>query len=162
MSSVNRQDEIALRRISWTLSVSFSEIPFSSEAISYGKPVLKTENRGFNTFAGVFDPGNGRTGPAFLEFPPAIFGRGIQRRLPFLQDIILKNYRHTTVSLKSVSDAIYSKNRPHARMKRRCKAGNAYFILFSESGNTVKKSNDAPGEKTVSYTHLTLPTILLV
>ena len=109
MSSVNRQDEIALRRISWTLSVSFSEIPFSSEAISYGKPVLKTENRGFNTFAGVFDPGNGRTGPAFLEFPPAIFGRGIQRRLPFLQDIILKNGLHTPVPSKTVSDAMYLK-----------------------------------------------------
>ena len=43
-------------------------------AISYGKPVLKTENEGFNTFAGVFNPGNGRIGPAFLEVPPVISG----------------------------------------------------------------------------------------
>ena len=26
---------------------------------------LKTESGGFNTFADVFDPGNGRLGPAF-------------------------------------------------------------------------------------------------
>ena len=44
------------------------------KVISYGNPVLKTENRGFNTFAGVFDPGNGRTRPAFLEILPAFSG----------------------------------------------------------------------------------------
>ena len=61
------------------------------------------ENRGLSTFAGVFEQRNGRIGPAFLEVPhqPAIksdFARGMQRRLPFLQDSILKNCRYTPVS----------------------------------------------------------------
>ena len=47
-----------------------------SQAISYGKPVLKTQNEGFNTFAGVFDPGNGRIGPAFLQVPHLAFSSG--------------------------------------------------------------------------------------
>ena len=37
------------------------------EAISYNKLIMKTENGGFSTFAGVFDPGNGRIGLALLE-----------------------------------------------------------------------------------------------
>ena len=42
-------------------------------AISYyGKPVLVSGNRGFSSFAGVFDQGKGRVGPAFLEAPPTI------------------------------------------------------------------------------------------
>ena len=93
----------------------------------------------------------GESGPRFLKshqlFRESSYGRGIQRRLPFIQDIILKNCRHTPVSSKSVSDAIYSENWPHFRMKRRYIAGNLLLILFSESGNTVKNSDDAPGEK---------------
>ena len=46
-----------------------------SKAISYNKLILKTENGGFSTFAGVFDPGTGRIGPAVLKF-----------RLAFLRD----------------------------------------------------------------------------
>ena len=38
------------------------------EAISFDKLILKTENGGFSSFAGVFDPGNGRIGPAVLIF----------------------------------------------------------------------------------------------
>ena len=38
---------------------------------SCSKLILKTENRGFSTFAGVFDPGNGRIGPALLKVPLA-------------------------------------------------------------------------------------------
>ena len=51
-----------------------SPVSWVKHGISYGKPVLQTENRSFNTFAGVFDPGNGRLGPAFLEVPPVISG----------------------------------------------------------------------------------------
>ena len=39
------------------------------------KLILKTENRGFSTFAGVFDPGNGRIRPALPKV-----------RLTFLRD----------------------------------------------------------------------------
>ena len=42
--------------------------------MSYGKAVIKTENGGFNTFAGAFELGSGRIGPAFLEVPSAISG----------------------------------------------------------------------------------------
>ena len=47
------------------------------KAISYNnlKLIMKTENGGFSTFAGVFDPGNGRIGPALLKV-----------RLAFLRD----------------------------------------------------------------------------
>ena len=45
------------------------------KAISYKKLILNTENGGFSTFAGVFDPGTGRIGPAVLKF-----------RLAFLRD----------------------------------------------------------------------------
>ena len=79
--------------------------------------------------------------------PTSHFGRSIKRRLPFLQDIILKKCRHTPSSSKSVSDAMYSKNRPHFWTNRLYTAGNLFSIICSESGNTVKKSNDAPGEK---------------
>ena len=44
----------------------------SLEAISYNKLTLKTENGGFSTFAGVFDPGTGRIGPAVLKFRVAL------------------------------------------------------------------------------------------
>ena len=46
------------------------------KAISYKKLILNTENGGFSTFAGVFDPGTGRIGPAVLKF-----------RLAFLRDV---------------------------------------------------------------------------
>ena len=42
------------------------------KAISYGKPVVVSGNRSFSTFAGVFEQGNGRIGPAFLEVPLVI------------------------------------------------------------------------------------------
>ena len=51
---------------------------YRTKAISYtpnNKLILKTENGGFSTFAGVFDPGNGRIGPALLRV-----------RLAFLRD----------------------------------------------------------------------------
>ena len=51
------------------------EQAFLPKAISYNKLILKTENGGFSTFAGVFDPGNGRIGPALLKV-----------RLAFLRD----------------------------------------------------------------------------
>ena len=44
-------------------------------AIPYNKLILKTENGGFSTFAGVFDPGDGRIGLALLKV-----------RLAFLRD----------------------------------------------------------------------------
>ena len=51
-------------------------------------------------------------------------------------------------SPKSVSGVICWKNRPHFRMKRRYTAGNLLVhFFFSASGNIVKKSNDARGEK---------------
>ena len=59
----------------------------------------------------------------------------------------MKNGQHTRICSKSVSDAIYSKKRPHFRMKRRYIAGDLFLICFSESCTTVKKSNDAPEEK---------------
>ena len=65
----------------------------------------------------------------FSWSPTSHFGIGVQRRLPFLQDIILKNCRHTPVFSKSVSDAIYSNNRPHFRMRRRYIAG-ILFLIF--------------------------------
>ena len=37
------------------------------KAISSNKRILKTENGGFSTFAGVFDPGRRGIGPALLE-----------------------------------------------------------------------------------------------
>ena len=114
---------------------------------SYGKPVSKTENGGFNTFAGVFDPANGRIGPAVLEVPLAISGEASNTVCHFIQDTIPKIFRHNLVSSKSVSDAIYAKNKPHFRMKRRYIAGNLLSFFFSESGNTVNKSNDTLGEK---------------
>ena len=45
------------------------------KAISYNKLILKIEKGGFRTFAGVFDLGNGRIGPALLKV-----------RLAFLRD----------------------------------------------------------------------------
>ena len=58
------------------------------EAMYYNNLDLKTENGGFSTFAGVFDPENGRIG--FVIVPTSLFSRRIQRRLPFVQDISSK------------------------------------------------------------------------
>ena len=54
-------------------------------------------------------PETGEIGPVFLAVSPARFGRGFERRFPFLQDIILEYCRHSPVSSKSVSDAIFEK-----------------------------------------------------
>ena len=37
------------------------------EANFYSKLILNTESGGFSTFAGVFDPGNGKIGLAFFK-----------------------------------------------------------------------------------------------
>ena len=42
---------------------------------------MKTENKVFNTVAGVFDTANGRIGPALLKVQLDVFPRRIQRRL---------------------------------------------------------------------------------
>ena len=60
--------------------------------------------------------------------PTSYFGRGIQRRSSFLKDTISKKCRNTSLSSKSVSDAIYSKTRLHFRMKQRHIAGNLLLI----------------------------------
>ena len=59
------------------------------QAISSNKLIMKTENGGFSTFAGVFDPGRGRIGPTLLQVR-LDFLRRIQRRWPFLQERSLK------------------------------------------------------------------------
>ena len=111
-------------------------------AIYYGKPVKKTENGGQVCLTRE----TGESGPLFFKSDQPLRERhptphATSSRYHF------KNCRHTPVFSKSVSDAIYSKNRPHFRMKRRYIAGNISLIFFSESGNTVKKSNYAPEEK---------------
>ena len=116
------------------------------KTISYGKPVLKTENGDFNAFAVVFDPENGRIGPCFSWSPTGYFGRGIQRRFAISPLYHLENCWHSPVSSKSVSHAIYSKNSPHFRMKYRSLAGTIFLVFFLRSGNIVKKSKDSPGE----------------
>ena len=50
------------------------------KAISYNKLILKTENGGFSTFAGEFDPGTGRIGPAVFKFRLA-FSRDASNRI---------------------------------------------------------------------------------
>ena len=47
---------------------------------------MKTEQVGFSTLAGVFDPGEGGIGPAFIKIGLIISSRRIQRRWSFLQD----------------------------------------------------------------------------
>ena len=49
---------------------------------------------------------------------------------------------------------IIRKTRPHFRMEPRYIARNLFLIFFSESGNTVKSSTDAPGEKKNGSRHL--------
>ena len=44
-----------------------------AEAISCNILILKTENGDFSTFAGVFDPGNGRIGLALHKVRLAFF-----------------------------------------------------------------------------------------
>ena len=92
-------------------------------------------------------PGKRANRVRFSWSPTSHFGRGIQRRLPFLHNIILKNRRHAPVSANIVFERDLSENRPHFRMKRRYIAGSLFLIFFSESGNTVKYANDAQGEK---------------
>ena len=54
--------------VQFCVRISASNFQFPSpKAISYNKLILKTENGGFSTFAGVFDPGRGRIGPALLK-----------------------------------------------------------------------------------------------
>ena len=73
---------------------------------------LFTGNQGFSTFAGVFEQRNKRIEPAVVEVPPRYFARGMQRRLPFLQDRSLTNCRYIPVySIYAVSDAIYLKKK---------------------------------------------------
>ena len=55
------------------------------------KTGLKTENGGFNTFAGVVWPGKRANRAHFSWSPTSHLGRGIQRRSPFLQHTVLKN-----------------------------------------------------------------------
>ena len=62
--------------VQFCVRISASNFQFPSpKAISYNKLILKTENGGFSTFAGVFDPGRGRIRPALLKV-----------RLVFLRD----------------------------------------------------------------------------
>ena len=67
------------------------------QAISYNKLILKTENGGFSTFAGVFDPVTGKIGPAVLKFRLAFLrdaSNGVGRF--FRYEIDLKNIYRTT------------------------------------------------------------------
>ena len=95
-----------------------------------------------------FWPGKRANRAHFSWSPISHFGRGTQRRLPFLQDILLKICRHTPIT---------SKNLVRTRFRRKMEtpfldetsiyiAGNLCLIFFSlsERGDTVKKSNDAP------------------
>ena len=60
---------------------------------------------------------------------------------------MLKNRRRTPLSSKSGSGAIYSKTRPHFRMKRRYIAGNLLSIFITERDSAVQNWNDAPRRK---------------
>ena len=100
------------------------------KAISYNVLILKTENGGFSTFAGVLDPGTERIGAAVLKFRLAFFrdaSNGVGRffRITFFL------FQCTAVSSKSVSDAIYPKNRSFFRMKLRqiSETGFAIYIF---------------------------------
>ena len=67
-----------------------------------------------STFVGVFVPGKWRVGPALLN-STSRFGGGIQRRLRFLQDTILKTCRYTPVFLKiSVGHDVFEKQAPRS------------------------------------------------
>ena len=109
------------------------------KTISYGKPVLKTENGDFNAFAVVFDPENGRIGPRFSWSPTNHFGTTIQRRLPFLQN----KCGHSPVSSKSASAAIYSKKLAPCSDETSIYSWKS-LVFFSES--ISKNCNDPPGE----------------
>ena len=61
--------------IPFSLAFALGRCVSYTQAISYVKPVLVSGNRGFSTFAGVFEQGNGRIGLAFLEVPPVICER---------------------------------------------------------------------------------------
>ena len=60
--------------------------------------ILQTENGGSSTFAGVFDPGRGRIGPALLKVRLVFFfARRIQPRLAFLHEMSFFFFRSTAV-----------------------------------------------------------------
>lgn len=111
------------------------------KAITYGKLVLLSENGGFSTFQGVVDPGNGRTGPAFLELSPSFLLREASNPVcPFLQDISLKIVDKVQFPLNQFRTRFFRKL-GRFRMKRRCTSGNLFAIFLSESDDTETKSN---------------------
>ena len=73
--------------------------PRERERPSLAANILKPGKGGFSTFAGVFDPGNGRIGHALKKKNAASYSaRGTQRRLPFQQNSSLKSCRYTPIS----------------------------------------------------------------
>ena len=103
-------------------------------------------NRGFSTFAGVFEQGNRRIGPAFLEAPPAILREACNVVCRFFRIAFEKLSIHSSF-LSLVSGAIYLKKRPFFRLKRRYISENALLFFSSENDNIVKTSNDTPEER---------------
>ena len=114
-------------------------------AISCNKLILKTENGGFSTFAGVFDPGTGRIGPAVLKFRLLIAflrdaSNGVGR---FFRNAFF--FRYTAISSKSVSDVIYPKNRSFFRMKLRHIFETGVAICFLISNSYPEETANAVG-----------------
>ena len=111
---------------------------FQLKVISYGKPVLKAENRGFSTFAGVFEPGNGRIEPDFLELPPATMGEASNAACHFLRIPFFEKLRTYSSFLKiSFGRDLFEKKRLISDETSIC-SWKSLIYFFSESSNTVK------------------------
>ena len=91
---------------------------FQTKANFYNTLILKTENGGFSTFAGVFDPGNGKIGLAFLKVRRA-FGRDASSDVCrfFRIEICFFSIHHSFLNT-SFRRYLSKKNRSFFRMKR--------------------------------------------
>ena len=108
---------------------------------------------GFKNWKWMFQHLRGRVWPGkranrarFSSSPTSHFGRGINAACHFFRASFWKISTHSSLLKISFGRDLLEK-RLHFRMKRRYIAGNLFLTFFSESGNTVKNSNDAPGEK---------------
>ena len=85
--------------------------------------------------------------PCFFEVPPDILLELSNAVAVSLGYQFVQNVDSRSVSSESVSGATYRKCKPFYRMKRRDISGNIFLISFSASGNSVKTSSDAPGDR---------------
>ena len=101
-------------------------------ASTYGKPFFFTLSQACLTRE------TGASGPRFSKKSQQPFRERRPTPLAICSGYHFQKLSTHSSFLKSVSDAMFSKDRPHFRMKRRFTAGNIFSTFFSESDVKIR------------------------